>query len=108
MGMATAKIVRSEPGERSEDVYASALLTFIGEEFLQGDEHAELDETTPLMGTGILDSLRVALLLTFIRDQLGLHVSPAKIDARHFQDIRTIAGMLAELAADTAGEETVA
>ncbi|MFF5142335.1 phosphopantetheine-binding protein [Streptomyces sp. NPDC013157] len=103
--MAEAKTVHSE---RSEDAYASALLTFIGEEFLQEDERAGLDATTPLMETGILDSLRVALLLSYIRDELGLYVSPAKMDTKHFQDVRTIAGMLAELAVDTAGEGNVA
>ncbi|MER5356118.1 hypothetical protein ABT093_38080 [Kitasatospora sp. NPDC002551] len=103
--MATSKTVHTD---RSEDAYASVLVTFVLEEFLQGDEGEGFDDTTPLMETGILDSLRVALLLTFIRDGLGLYVSPAKIDLRHFRDVRTIAGMLAELAADTAGEETVA
>ncbi|MFH9004317.1 phosphopantetheine-binding protein [Streptomyces afghaniensis] len=103
--MAKAKTVHSE---RSADTYASALLTFIGEEFLQGADQTELDDTTPLMETGILDSLRVALLLSFIRDELGLYVSPAKLDTRHFQDVRTIAGMLAELAAETADQGSVA
>ncbi|MEV3933292.1 phosphopantetheine-binding protein [[Kitasatospora] papulosa] len=101
MAMAEAKTVHTG---QSEDAYASALLTFIGKEFLQGDQQAQLDADTPLMETGILDSLRVALLLSFIRDELGLHVSPAKLDTRHFKDVRTIAGMLAELAVDTAAE----
>ncbi|MET9519176.1 acyl carrier protein [Streptomyces sp. NPDC002994] len=105
--MTRAKAVKTAKSKQSEDAYASALVVFIGEEFLQGEE-VKLDDVTPLMETGILDSLRVALLLSFIRDELGLHVSPAKIDARHFRDIRTVAGMLAELAADTAGEERVA
>ncbi|MFC4492556.1 phosphopantetheine-binding protein [Streptomyces ovatisporus] len=84
----------------TEEEYASSLVAFIGEEFLQGDAQAELDDATPLMESGILDSLRIALLLTFIRDELGLSVSPGKIDAEHFRDVRTIAAMLAGLPAE--------
>ncbi|MFE1407399.1 acyl carrier protein [Streptomyces sp. NPDC058770] len=91
----------------TEDDYVSALVKFIGEEFLHGEARAELNETTPLMESGVLDSLRVALLLTHIRDEMALYVSPAKIDAHHFKDIRTIAGMLHELSqeSDEQGEK---
>ncbi|MBQ0984629.1 acyl carrier protein [Streptomyces sp. F63] len=84
----------------TEEDYASALIKFIGEEFLPEDERTKLNDVSPLMESGVLDSLRVALLLTYIRDELGLYVSPAKIDFDHFKDIRTIAGMLHELSLD--------
>ncbi|MEU9316907.1 acyl carrier protein [Streptomyces sp. NPDC048295] len=84
----------------TEEDYVSALVKFIGEEFLQGDEQAKLTDVSPLMDSGVLDSLRVALLLTHIRDELGLYVSPAKIDIDHFKDIRTIARMLHDLSSD--------
>lgn len=84
----------------TEEEYASALVEFIGEEFLQGEAQAGLDSSTPLMESGILDSLRIALLLTYIRDELGLSVPPGKIDAEHFKDVRTIASMLREIAQD--------
>jgi clorobiocin biosynthesis protein CloN5 len=81
----------------TEEEYASTLVKFVRDEFIQGDGKTDLTDTSPLMESGILDSLRVALLLSYIRDELGLYVSPAKIDAAHFKDIRTIAGMLHEL-----------
>ncbi|MGW1412185.1 acyl carrier protein [Streptomyces sp. NPDC002403] len=84
----------------TEEDYVSALVKFIGEEFLQGDDQAELTDVSPLMDSGVLDSLRVAFLLTYIRDELGLYVSPAKIDIEHFKDIRTIARMLHDLSLD--------
>ncbi|MEU6095302.1 acyl carrier protein [Streptomyces sp. NPDC047079] len=86
----------------TEEEYVSALLTFIKEEFLPDDARAEFTDTYPLMESGVLDSLRVALLLSHIRDELGLYVSPAWIDTEHFKDVRTIARMLHELS--TAGE----
>ncbi|MFG2892259.1 phosphopantetheine-binding protein [Streptomyces sp. NPDC048248] len=89
----------------TEEEYAAALVTFIGEEFLPSEQQEELTDTTPLMESGILDSLRVALLLGHIRDELHLYVSPAKIDAHHFKDVRTIAGMLHELSTESELEE---
>ncbi|MBN6039756.1 acyl carrier protein [Amycolatopsis sp. 195334CR] len=77
-----------------------ALLRYVRTEFLFGDEDEELELTSPLLEWGILDSLRTALLMTHVREEYGVHISPAKISARNFRDIRTIAGLvLAESAA---------
>jgi clorobiocin biosynthesis protein CloN5 len=80
------------------DEYISALVKFIGEEFLSESERADLDAETPLLESGILDSLRVAVLLTFIREDLGVHVPLARLDMRNFADIQTLAAMLADVA----------
>ncbi|MGW7415282.1 acyl carrier protein [Streptomyces sp. NPDC054863] len=85
--------------------YASKLIDFIGDEFLQGDGKDQLTDTSPLMESGILDSLRVALLLSYIRDKMGLYVSPAKIDADHFKDVSTIAEMLHDLSLEAGLKE---
>jgi acyl carrier protein len=50
--------------------------------------------------SGILDSLRVAVLMAFIQREFGVHVPYDKIDGQHFKDVRTIAGMLAAESAD--------
>lgn len=78
----------------SEEEIVSALIRFIREEFLWGDEGRELDETSPLLEWGIIDSLRTALLLAHIRDEFGVHVSAAKVDAQNFRDVRNIAGLV--------------
>ncbi|MFV2119888.1 phosphopantetheine-binding protein [Streptomyces sp. Act-28] len=90
----------------TEDDYTTALLRYVGGELLPADARTGLTDTTPLMESGLLDSLRVALLLTHIRDEWGLHVPPARIDAHHFRDIRAIAAMLHELSSEneTQGE----
>lgn len=82
----------------TEDEIKSALEKFISEEFLQGDEGVNLTETTPLVDSGVLDSLRTAVLLTYIRDGLGMAVPLERIDARTFADIRSIARALVETA----------
>ncbi|MEV6230163.1 acyl carrier protein [Saccharopolyspora shandongensis] len=80
------------------DEYRSELVKFVGEEFLSESERADLDAETPLLEAGILDSLRVAVLLNFIREELGVNVPLARLDMRNFADIATLAAMLADLA----------
>jgi len=80
---------------RTIEEYETALVGFIGTEFLSPADRALLSPTTPLMESGILDSLRIAVLLTHIRDHLGVHVPFERIDARGFADISTIARLLA-------------
>jgi acyl carrier protein len=88
----------------TEEDYKSALEKFMVEEFLEGTAEQSLTETTPLVTSGILDSLRIAMLLSFIRDSLGVFVPFEKIDMRNFSDIRTIAAMLDGIAVVGAGD----
>jgi acyl carrier protein len=67
---------------------------YIQDEFLKGIDDQELTESTPLLGRGILDSLRVMLLLTFIRNELGVEISPAEVDPENLKDIQTLATMV--------------
>jgi acyl carrier protein len=67
---------------------------YIRDEFLNGIDDQELDESTPLLGRGILDSLRVMLLLTYIRNELGVDISPAEVDPENLKDIQTLAKMV--------------
>lgn len=83
-----------------------ALMEFIREEFLWGDEDEELTETTPLLEWGILDSLRTALMISHIRERFGVFVSPARVNSRNFLDVTTIAALVVTEAAETADKET--
>ncbi|WP_405113267.1 phosphopantetheine-binding protein [Micromonospora sp. NBC_01405] len=77
-----------------EDNYQVAIVNFLREEFPDATDDGQITDTTPLMESGVLDSLRIAVLMTFIRDRLGLLVPLEKIDARNFADVRSIAAML--------------
>lgn len=83
-----------------------ALMEFIREEFLWGDEDQELTETTPLLEWGILDSLRTVSLISHIRDRFGIFVSPANVNSRNFLDVTTIAALVVAEAAENADKET--
>jgi clorobiocin biosynthesis protein CloN5 len=84
-----------------QDLVIDRLIDFIRERFLGGDPNGELTEETPLLEWGVLDSLNTAVLLTYIRDELGVSVSPAKINGRNFATVRTIAALIGDVPVPT-------
>jgi acyl carrier protein len=50
--------------------------TFILNEDLLGEDPAALTDTTPLMTTGILDSIAVLKAVTFLEGQFGITIEP--------------------------------
>lgn len=80
-----------------ETEITARITRYIQDEFLSGTGGDELNESTPLIGRGILDSLRVMLLLTFIRDELGVGVSPAEVDPENMKDIQAMVKMIRDL-----------
>ncbi|WP_208881496.1 phosphopantetheine-binding protein [Streptomyces armeniacus] len=75
------------------------LVSFIQENLLTEDTDLVIDEATPLMELGILNSLKTAILLNYINHGLGLTVPPERLSAANFQTPRTIAAMIDDLAA---------
>jgi len=76
-----------------QDIKAQ-LITFIRDRILAGDPGRELDEATPLLEWGVLNSLSIALLLNFIRDDLRVVVPLEKVNAQNFRDVRCIAALV--------------
>jgi acyl carrier protein len=60
----------------NEQEIKSALKTYILNEFLPGEDPAALTDATPLMTTGILDSIAVLKAVTFLENQFGIVVQP--------------------------------
>ena len=86
------------PGDEVQD----KLLTFIQETLRPKEVTVPIEVDTPLIELGILDSLKTAILLNYIRDELGVHVPPMEMVARNFKDVRRIAAMVAELSTASA------
>jgi acyl carrier protein len=59
-----------------------------------------LDEQTPLLEWGILNSIEIMRLLTFIKDAFHVHISPSKLVANNFSTIDAIAKMVVDGIAD--------
>jgi acyl carrier protein len=83
----------------SGEEVAARIRAFIGENFLDGDQKGELNDTTPLLEWEVLNSMNSALLLNFLREELGVHVPLAAMNAKNFRDIRSIAALAAGLMA---------
>jgi acyl carrier protein len=54
----------------------TTLKTFILNEYLPGEDPTALTDATPLMTTGILDSIAVLKVVTFLENQFGITVEP--------------------------------
>jgi acyl carrier protein len=76
----------------------AALTAFIRDRLVPFELRDSFDETSPLLGWGVLDSLSTAILLGFIRRELGVSVPAAQIKPANFTDARSVAAMVARLA----------
>ena len=50
--------------------------SFILNEYLPGEDPAALTDTTPLMTTGILDSIAVLKVVNFLESEFGIIIEP--------------------------------
>ena len=83
------------PDEKVQD----KLRNFIHETLRPKEMTEPIEVDTPLIELGILDSLKTAILLNYIRDELGVHVPPLEMGARYFKDVLSIAALGGELSA---------
>lgn len=68
--------------------------TFILEEFLPGEDPKELTDDTPLVTSGILDSLATVRLVAFLEERYGIELEPHETDARYLDSIALIDGLV--------------
>ena len=74
------------------------LTSFIRARLIPAELKETFDETSPLLELGVLDSLSTAVLLGFIRRELGVTVPAEHIDPANFTDVRSVAAMLRRIA----------
>jgi hypothetical protein len=74
----------------SEQALVDDLLTYIRNHFLRGDPDQELTDTTPLLRYGVLNSIRTAALLTYVRDELGIDTSRLEVTADTLATVRSL------------------
>jgi acyl carrier protein len=73
------------------------LVDFIQEHLVLDGDDLTVDESTPLLVSGLLDSLRTARLVNFLRREIGVPIPAAKLDPENFRDVATIVAMVGEL-----------
>lgn len=90
------------PAMNRTDVLAE-IEEFVRTQLLHGDRSAELTSTTPLLEWGVLNSMNIARLLTFIRENLGVNVPPQHIVGRNFRDLDSVTDLTVSLAGEPVG-----
>jgi len=78
----------------TRDEMSAQLLDFIREKLLDNDPNSDLNESTPLLEWGILNSMNTIMLLNFIRDELESSVSAASVNGQNFKDVNSITSMI--------------
>jgi acyl carrier protein len=60
----------------SEQDIKETVKNFVLKEYLPGEDPAGLTDTTPLMTTGILDSIAVLKVVNFLESEFGITIEP--------------------------------
>lgn len=72
------------------------LRMFISRELID-DNETELNATTPLIELGLIDSLSVVLLLTFISDHYGIEVPLEELTEANLKTLQAMSHLLIRL-----------
>jgi len=76
-----------------QDIKA-AVKTFILNEYLPGEDPAALTDTTALMTTGVLDSIAVLKVVTFLENQFGITLEPHEAVVENLNTLSDIARLV--------------
>jgi acyl carrier protein len=72
-----------------------SLKSYITQEVLSGRDIG-LEATTPLLEWGVINSLEIVRLLSFIRSQYGIEIPSEKVTAEHFKDLNSLSYLVLE------------
>ena len=76
-----------------EDVKAR-LRTYLLENFLRGEHASNLKDDTPLRTSGIIDSLGILQLVTFVEDTFGIELEAHETGVENFDRIEDLAALV--------------
>ena len=68
--------------------------SFVIEQFLAGEDSDALENTTLLMGGGILDSIAVLKTVVFLEEEYDIKVEAHEVSQEHFETLETIADLV--------------
>ena len=79
----------------SEDI-KGILIEYIKKEYLEDDAEEELDENTPLISSGIVDSFSMVSLKTFLERKFNIKIPDEKATTEAFDSVKNILDLLKE------------
>jgi len=77
----------------TEDI-KNAVKQFILQEFLPGEDPAELTDTTPLISGGVLDSIGTVKLVMFIEERFNITLQAHETDREYLDSIAAITSLI--------------
>ena len=80
----------------TRDEMVNDLKQFVVTELLDGRDTG-LDEHTPLLEWGVIDSLSVAELVSFTRERFGIEVPQGEVSPENMKDLDAYVGLLMRL-----------
>lgn len=79
--------------DQSTDIRDS-VRAFILAEFLPGEDPGELQDDTPLITGGILDSIATLKLVAHLEEKYGIELEAHEADSEHLNTISDISGLV--------------
>lgn len=74
----------------------SNIKNYILKEFLPGESPDTLDDTTPLITGGVLDSIATVKLIAFLEEEYGVQIEPHEMNADYLNFLPDIASLVEE------------
>lgn len=78
----------------TESDIKAAIKDYILQEFLPGESPESLDDTTPLIAGGILDSIATVKLIVFLEDRFGVRIEPHEMNVEYLNSLPDIASLV--------------
>jgi acyl carrier protein len=72
------------------------LIDYVKKEYLEEDTEEEIDENTPLISSGIVDSFSMVSLKTFVEKKFNIKISDEKATTEAFDSVNNIIKLLKE------------
>lgn len=73
---------------------AESIRAFVLAEFLPGEDPSQLTDTTPLITSGIVDSIATLKLVDFLETKFGISVAAHETDADHLDTVERIVALV--------------
>jgi len=72
------------------------LIDYVKKEYLEEDSEEEVDENTPLISSGIVDSFSMVSLKTFVEKKFNIKIPDEKATTEAFDSVSNIIKLLKE------------
>lgn len=78
----------------TSDAVKQSVKSYILDEFLPGEDPANLEDTTPLITAGILDSIATLKLVSYLEKQFKITLAAHEADVDHLNTLADITSLV--------------